>query len=949
MRIQPATFIKKYAYEVLSKIFILPFSLLICFSLNGQVTQPCKDFFRPIAPGLNDVHVFNENDIIAVGNSGTVVKSSDGGQQWRFVNSGNIYSYQLDRLSFPSYNIGYAIGGLSISMKTEDHGETWFPMYTPTDFYNNTNVFFLNDTVGFISGENGYLQTSDGGRNWEKKLMPYEYEDTFTAIYFTNDSTGFIAGDNGKILRTTNKGKLWIPYDLSYTSLPSAVKRFLFLDQQNGFAVALNGRIFKTTDGGQSWIAVSANFGDGFTDICFIDANTGYAVGGYGILYKTTNGGNSWAPDYSAPVRGSISSVDIDPLKRKMVMVGDYGNGRSILLRDIVNQTWVNRGNVGGGSYGIPFLLDSTHFYHAGSFSSTDGGESFNQLTFQSNQPVNSLFMIDSLKGFLASNKNFSSSGDEIYQTLDGGLNWTQNGYPDTPFNISNFTSKIHFFNNSVGLVVNRTSIYKTIDGGNSWQIKLYNPGSVLLEDACFFPSGKSFAINFLGSLYRSDDFGENWNEVNININVNDVFYTIYFINESLGFIGTGNGCVYKTVDGGANWIKTNILNNTLNLHAFYFRNELLGYAGASTSGFGAVTLYETTDGGVSWTTVSNTSGKFKFYGKGDEVYIGGSFSAKLDQVNPAPVLGYIAGPLKSCAGESTVYRTRIIDGTTYQWTVSGGGSYSPVFGGISINWNTPGDYTVTVTATNSCGQSMNRSIQVSIAPTFKPEVTVTDSILTVTEGIKYQWYRNFIQIPENEGGNNRNIVATTPANYYVTVTSFNGCIEDAPFFYGGFLPFDRFICSGGNVTLSTVANAPGNQYQWQLDKGSGYSNVSFAQGYSGSTQRSLLTPGLVDTVPFYKFRVRITNGYSVFYGETFKVKFGSNWTGAVSTAWENPSNWSCGAVPNQNTHVTVPAGLPNSPVISSNVSCRSVTVATGASITILSGFNLTITGTRNE
>ena len=70
-----------------------------------------------------------------------------------------------------------------------------------------------------------------------------------------------------------------------------------------------------------------------------------------------------------------------------------------------------------------------------------------------------------------------------------------------------------------------------------------------------------------------------------------------------------------------------------------------------------------------------------------------------------------------------------------------------------------------------------------------------------------------------------------------------------------------------------------------------------------------------------------------------------NNWNGTVSTAWENPANWSCGTVPGTNSVVLIPSGKANYPVINSMAACKSITAVTGASVLLAAGFKLDITG----
>jgi hypothetical protein len=71
----------------------------------------------------------------------------------------------------------------------------------------------------------------------------------------------------------------------------------------------------------------------------------------------------------------------------------------------------------------------------------------------------------------------------------------------------------------------------------------------------------------------------------------------------------------------------------------------------------------------------------------------------------------------------------------------------------------------------------------------------------------------------------------------------------------------------------------------------------------------------------------------------------GVNWTGNVSTAWENPENWANNQVPTATTVVIIPSGRPRYPEVSVSTSVKSIAVAPGATVTIASGINITILG----
>jgi len=68
-----------------------------------------------------------------------------------------------------------------------------------------------------------------------------------------------------------------------------------------------------------------------------------------------------------------------------------------------------------------------------------------------------------------------------------------------------------------------------------------------------------------------------------------------------------------------------------------------------------------------------------------------------------------------------------------------------------------------------------------------------------------------------------------------------------------------------------------------------------------------------------------------------------NTWVGNVSTAWENPANWSCGGVPNTNSEVFINPGTPHSAIVNSDVVIKNITIRTGASVTVTTGFKLDV------
>jgi hypothetical protein len=145
-------------------------------------------------------------------------------------------------------------------------------------------------------------------------------------------------------------------------------------------------------------------------------------------------------------------------------------------------------------------------------------------------------------------------------------------------------------------------------------------------------------------------------------------------------------------------------------------------------------------------------------------------------------------------------------------------------------------------------------------------------------------------------------------------------------------------LCHNGGAAI--VSNFSATTYQWQVSSGGAFTNMANSTFYSGVTTNTLQISNMPSTFYGYKYRCRL-NGTG--YSNKTTIKFENIWTGAVSTAWENPANWSCSILPNVNTDVVIPPG--SEVIANTNNTIRSLTVGSGATYTVNPPNNITILG----
>lgn len=149
--------------------------------------------------------------------------------------------------------------------------------------------------------------------------------------------------------------------------------------------------------------------------------------------------------------------------------------------------------------------------------------------------------------------------------------------------------------------------ILSSFDGGKTWDTSEVGQGP-LLRSIGFHDGGNGIitSVNTRSCILTSDDHGKTWdwdfcdgdsafNGVN----------QISFVNKKVGYLagwGTtsfSDGTVYKTTDGGKNWVNVSGNLPSQPFEFLQFMNENVGYGGAYL--FGHSNLYKTSDGGKTW------------------------------------------------------------------------------------------------------------------------------------------------------------------------------------------------------------------------------------------------------------------------------------------------------------------------------------------------------------
>ncbi len=141
-------------------------------------------------------------------------------------------------------------------------------------------------------------------------------------------------------------------------------------------------------------------------------------------------------------------------------------------------------------------------------------------------------------------------------------------------------------------------------------------------------------------------------------------------------------------------------------------------------------------------------------------------------------------------------------------------------------------------------------------------------------------------------------------------------------------------ICPGASTAFKI--NVAGAAYQWQLNAGSGFSNISDNANYTGTNTANLLLNKPPSSWYGYQYRC-VVDGLP---GNSVLLTFSDTWNGIADNTWENPANWNCGVLPDTNTDVII---NPGTVILNSNATVRSINLNPGANFTVSHAFRFSV------
>ncbi|MBL9128581.1 MAG: choice-of-anchor D domain-containing protein, partial [Verrucomicrobiales bacterium] len=529
--------------------------------------------------------------LVAVGDGGLVLRSTDGGSSWStntlaggFLNLRGVAFGSTGALDADADV--WVVGDSGSLFVAPGIGGTLGRVFGPT------TENFLATRAGYIVGENGSVYS----RLPQIPNAPFVRENPSGAYHvFAQSSTTagtWLAGEHGQIHVRPESAPVgpfltFAPGEIDFGLLPTNGTRVVEVTVFNRGFAPLNVTGITRTGSGAFSSSVTQMSGiptNGFRTFQVRFAPT--SPGDHAAVIELAH--NESSVRYRLPVRGRAQVNTWNPI----------ASPSTIPLRD------------------VQFVGDTTGYAISRSqvFRTTDRGTNWTALTAAPPSGLNRLHFFSGSLGFAfggEAGRLFPSCTNTcasyILRTADGGNTWSLRSTP-----VATAVVDLHMASSTTGFAVTRATdqigrldtpgdVLRTTDGGLTWVVRTRPvPLSGVFDGTTIHATSTStlFVAGNAGELHRSIDGGATWTRV---LNLGSRIEDLQFLDANNGWLVGAGGAFRRTTTGGAistAWTPQSAF-TALTLRRVHFINLNTGWIAGYDDAEGGI--FRTDNGGASW------------------------------------------------------------------------------------------------------------------------------------------------------------------------------------------------------------------------------------------------------------------------------------------------------------------------------------------------------------
>ena len=263
----------------------------VIHSVDGGTTWTEKS--GPQRNIINDVYFITRSLGFATGQTGMLLRTFDGGDNWEEVFFGNRNHLSIHGLSASDL----WLGANQRIYHSDDSASTWTESLVVLGGNINDILAISSQRVLAASSSGVIYRTNDGGASWD---TVYNAGVQLKSIAKIDDQRYMATGFNGIILRSADQGETW-----SVITPPEPALQYeqaFFLDSIGWLVTSsFKHEMWSTTNAGDSWTPITLPVDRFWDGVYFITPDTGIVVArstNEGRAYITFNGGQNWSSGY---------------------------------------------------------------------------------------------------------------------------------------------------------------------------------------------------------------------------------------------------------------------------------------------------------------------------------------------------------------------------------------------------------------------------------------------------------------------------------------------------------------------------------------------------------------------------------------------------------------------------------------------------------------------------
>jgi RNA polymerase sigma factor (sigma-70 family) len=560
----------------------------------------------------------SQGPLLALG-AGTQSERKIGEIVWKQTN-GPYGGFIWSLLVIPEDGTIYAGTKDSGVFRSDDGGNTWVQRNKGLDIPNVETLISVGKTIYAGTGFGGVFRSEDGGNSWKYSGLERSNIKVLTA---SKDGTLYASVFQKGIFRSDDGGSSWTQLDKGPIE-PTSVIWSLIVAGNTLYAGSPGGSIFYSQDKGDSWTEMKSKFTAKNIYALAISGNTLYAGTAGDGIFRSQDKGNSWTQINTGLTRNVIHSIAVSGNDLYIGADGaifhseDGGDSWRELSTGLTDQRVLAiaafESNLYAGTAGFGILR------------SNDRGQTWAQAkTGLTNQQVRTLVLWGQTLYAGAENGGVSLSED-------GGMSWVSanTGLPSQSGR-SLSINILKVIGNSLYAGTAR-GVFRMELRNNSWTpsntglIMSFQGHEMTPQVMSLISMGTTiYAGTFEGGVFRSEDDGKSWKQVNTGLTDKKVQALAVMetttpeppyplpkggrgvvVRGTTLYAGTWEGGVFRSKDKGDSWtqINTGLIAQLGGREMIPHVNELtvMGevlYAGTMAG------VFRSEDKGDSWTLIN--------------------------------------------------------------------------------------------------------------------------------------------------------------------------------------------------------------------------------------------------------------------------------------------------------------------------------------------------------